>query len=327
MWIFTFYTDSSAEEGTRNCGARVVVIDGSDTLLELSEPAGQLTSSFQAEMTAIRPAVRQAIEKYDKKRIRIVTDSISSLDGIKSLTTNLDAKSALEKETLDGITQFEGRIRWVWCPSHCGVEGNKKADRCAATGCSLEQKPIPLNFDTAKAQIRKTYKDDIKHELCKNVYTRRTDDKHLSRKEQVNLSRLRSGHHPKLRHWRKKINEIEDGTCRLCGTDNETAEHVLVKCPGIRDTIPQEWVLPNLVSDPKKALEIWEIWRGRVGAQAQKQKASAMGYMISRGKCLCITFCAEPLGLKLLSKRPQKVQRIIKLKTFWNCNLPKKLCD
>ena len=264
----TFYTDGSAEEGTRNGGAGVVVIDGSDTLLEFSEPAGQLTSSFQAEMTAIRTAVRQAIEKYDKKRIRIVTDSRSSLDRIKSLTTNLDAKSALEKEILDGITQFEGKIRWVWCPSHCGVEGNEKADRCAARGCSLEQKSIPLNFDTAKAQIRKTYKDEIKHELCKKVYTRRTDDKNLSRKEQVTISRLRCGHHPELRYWRKKINEIEDDTCRLCGTDSETAEHVLIKCPGIRDTIPQEWDLPNLVSDPKKALEIWEIWRGRVGAQA-----------------------------------------------------------
>ena len=54
----TFYTDGSAEEGTRNGGAGVVVIDGSDTLQELSEPARQLTSSFQGEMTAIRTAVR-----------------------------------------------------------------------------------------------------------------------------------------------------------------------------------------------------------------------------------------------------------------------------
>ena len=198
----------------------------------------------------------------------------SFLDRIKSLTTNFDAKSALEKEILDGFTQFEGRIRWVWCLSHCGVEGNEKADRCAATGCSLEQKPIPLNFDTAKAQIRKTSKEDIKHELCKKVYTRRTDDKHLSRKEQVNISRLRSGHHPELRFWRKKTNEIEDDTCRLCGTENEAAEHLLIKCPGIRDTIPQEWDLPNFVSDPKKALEIWEILRGRVARNPKNKKQS-----------------------------------------------------
>ena len=64
------------------------------------------------------------------------------------------------------------------------------------------------------------------------------------------------------------MNEIEDDTCWLCETDSETAEHVLIKCPGISDTIPQKWDLPNLVSDPKKALEIWEIGRGRVGAQA-----------------------------------------------------------
>ena len=236
----TFYTEDSAEEGTRNDGEGVVVRDGSDTLLELSEAAGQLTSSFQAELTAIRTAVREAIEKYVKKRIRIVTDSRSSLllTGSKA-SAPTSTRSVLWRKILDGITQFEGRIRWVWCLSHCGVEGNEKADRCAATGCSLEQKPIPLNFDTAKAQIRKTYKDDIKHELCKKVYTRRTDDKHLNRKEQVNISRLRSGHHPELRYWRKKINEIEDDTCRLCGTDSETAEHV-IKCPGTRDTIPQE---------------------------------------------------------------------------------------
>ena len=51
----------------------------------------------------------------------------------------------------------------------------------------------------------------------------------------------------------EKINEIGDDTCQLCRTNSETAEHVLVKCPGIRDTVPQEWDLPNLVSDPKKS--------------------------------------------------------------------------
>ena len=97
----TFYTDGSAEEGTRNGGAGMVVIDGNDTLLELSEPAGHLTSCFPAKMVAIRMAVREAIEKSDKKRIRMVTDSRSSLDRIKSLTTNLNAKSALKKEILN----------------------------------------------------------------------------------------------------------------------------------------------------------------------------------------------------------------------------------
>ena len=159
------------------------------------------------------------------------------------------------------------QVTFTWCPSHCGVIGNEMADTKAKDGASLPQTDVDCHYDSTKAEIRRrTRGAAIQHERIRRIYGERGEkihrkaEKELSRKEQVTLSRLRSGHHPELKYWQKKIDRASDDICRKCGMDSETAEHVIYDCPRIHRNpygIPPS---DTLAKDPRLALIIWENW-------------------------------------------------------------------
>ena len=63
-WSITCYTDASAEGAVRNGGAGVLAVFADERdHVELSVPAGSWTSSFQAEMVAIREALSLIMEE------------------------------------------------------------------------------------------------------------------------------------------------------------------------------------------------------------------------------------------------------------------------
>jgi ribonuclease HI len=133
----TFYTDGSADDSNRNGGAGVVIVskDSPDEALELSFPTGRWTSSFQAEMTAIEHALAYASEHCsDKARIRIVTDSKSSVERCGTMTVDPRIETGNEKAILESLRTLgakEVQVLFLWCPSHCGEWGNEAADAAA----------------------------------------------------------------------------------------------------------------------------------------------------------------------------------------------------
>jgi ribonuclease HI len=278
----TIYTDGSAKDSNREGGAGVVYLPHTETLLEkatkLSFPAGKWTSSFQAEMKAIEEAIRLVnIEATPGRPVRIVTDSRSSLDKIKSLQLGIRPNSTIEENIVKGLEEMHTtdiELEILWCPSHCGIEGNEMADECANEGSTMDQEGVNWTFETAKAAIRrKTKRQTIDHALGKRIYHGRQGqiiyplDENLTRKEQVTLSRLRSGHHPELGYWKTLIGRDEPGTCRLCGSDDpETTEHVFTDCPGLADMYPPGWELTGLATDPKTAIKLWTTWLNRIEA-------------------------------------------------------------
>ena len=76
----------------------------------------------------------------------------------------------------------------------------------------------------------------MQHERTRETYRSGVkEDKEgvLSREEQVNLSRFRSGHHTQLRRWLVMVKREEDDTCRLCGEEEESSEHLWIRCPAL----------------------------------------------------------------------------------------------
>ena len=133
--------------------------------------------------------------------------------------------SCLEKEVLDSLKIIAERqvgITFMWCPSHCGSWGNEEADRCAAEGSAMPQDNIPWTFHSAQAKITKTMKNTIvEHPNCRITYCKSNavpnfpSDEDMTRREQVTLSRLRSGHHTEIHYLRAKIDNETETDCRV----------------------------------------------------------------------------------------------------------------
>ncbi len=53
----------------------------------------------------------------------------------------------------------------------------------------------------------------------------------MSKPEITHLRCFRSGHHPALRRWQHLINRSEDAMCRICNDEDETYDHLWLRCP------------------------------------------------------------------------------------------------
>ena len=123
----------------------------------------------------------------------------------------------------------------MWIPSHCGIDGNEKADELAKQGSELEQSEIPVTHAIVKAKI-KSRKWTIEHQRAKDTYgDRRKPDFKTERKWPQHVrrlySRLRTGHTPELKSYRHRIGTEESPLCDKCGEEDETIQHVLCSCP------------------------------------------------------------------------------------------------
>ena len=128
---------------------------------ELSYPAGRWTSSYQAELTAIEHALTMATDKLEQKNIRIITDSRSAVQRLESLIHNKKPDTRTENNIqglFEKMSHNDQHLTMVWCPGHCNIDGNERADKCANEGSKLPQESVSHSFNTAKAVIRRHLK-------------------------------------------------------------------------------------------------------------------------------------------------------------------------
>ena len=158
------YTDGSAQDSNKNRGAGVVILptDPEEKATMLSYPAGNFTSSFQAELTAINHTLKHVVSNdYHECQIRMITDSKSALQRCESITSDPRPNSWLEREALNSLKFLAERqvgIVFLWCHSHWGLWGNEEADKCAAEGSAMSQDNIPWTYHSARAKIRRRIK-------------------------------------------------------------------------------------------------------------------------------------------------------------------------
>ena len=134
------------------------------------------------------------------------------------------------------LTILSSRTNLVlqWIPSHCGVHGNEEADRLSKEGSRLDQKEHPVTYAEAKTLLKHFFHNTWKKRLGATSQTDEID--RLSRKQQVIIFRLRTGHCRLQAHlYRIRISHTEECPC---GTSTQTQEHILQSCPQ-HDTLRQ----------------------------------------------------------------------------------------
>ena len=125
------YTDGSKSEN----GVGSAVVCG-NKIYEAKLPKS--ASIYTAEMTAIVIAL-EIVEKSNKKRFVIYSDSLNSLESLKQLYSNHPLVQKAQ-ERLFWISYWKKSVCFCWIPAHVGIQGNEAADRyakeAAASGSS-----------------------------------------------------------------------------------------------------------------------------------------------------------------------------------------------
>ena len=120
------------------------------------------------------------------------------------------------------------RVVLHWIPSHCGI--NEHADRLAKQGANMEQEKLPITLKQKKTIMKDRFR-------AKKI----PDDYHtLDRAGQVTILHLRTGHNRLNSHMHRKMNLVPSPLC-TCGTEDQTTEHILQRCPTYQHLRQQIW--------------------------------------------------------------------------------------
>ena len=149
----------------------------------------------------------------NSENVVFLTDSRSILDSLAG-----HGEHNLRRK-LSSILEHR-RVVLQWIPAHCGIKGNEHDVILVKQGANMEQEKLPITLKQKKT-------------IMKNMFRAKKipDDYHtLDRAGQVTLIRLRTGHNRLNSHVHKNINLVPLPLC-TCGTEHQTTEHILQKCP------------------------------------------------------------------------------------------------
>jgi len=125
--------------------------------LETHMDVNHAASIFTAEAEAIIEALRQVNLQISKK-ILIISDSKSVLTAVESYPhSNTHPSVFTIKSLLYELNLQEFDIKLLWVPSHCGIEGNERADFIAS---SFDDTP-PTMGDLYSRDIRALDKQSL----------------------------------------------------------------------------------------------------------------------------------------------------------------------
>ena len=199
----------------------------------------KLTSSFETEIGALVLGVEWLAQNSRGGRFLVCSDSRSALAALGGGSRHSHHSLG---DLVQVLRQVQGEVVFQWVPGHCGFLGNERADQEAGLATSPDvadtseaQPRVPVSYRAAMALIRREIRDPpITHERTRMVYAERPKPFEGTRKEEVALARLRSGHSLYLAAYRHQVKQSDSPDCPRCGMEPETLHHFLCACPATR---------------------------------------------------------------------------------------------
>jgi ribonuclease HI len=190
---------------------------------------------FSAEAVALSNALK-IVHTSLRKRFIIFTDSLSCLESIQ----NEDLNNPLIQNILKQYTQCirkRKRVVLCWVPGHVGIDGNTKADRLAKEALNEQITPMQVPYTDFLPLVKDYFQNIWQERWSRSVSTlslyafdtkQKIFDMELTRKEQVNLTRVRIGHTHLTHSYHMNKGPIP--VCDQCGVRLNMI-HIMVECP------------------------------------------------------------------------------------------------
>ena len=231
------YTDGSAENATRNGGGGVLIYKKDGTTFSQSMATGKFSTNYKAEAEALKVAADHIVQAKDNthKKVVIFSDALSVLQALNNpKCTELNDLSS----SLKTLRQSTEKTVLQWIPSHCNIKGNEEADRLAKEGSRQHQESKEVSYAEAKAigkeKLKRRWLQHHPHYCASDAYY------HLSRQDQVIMTRLRTGH-SRLRHHMFTKFHIGDSPVCPCGAADMTVGHILQDCRTFQNLRDETW--------------------------------------------------------------------------------------
>ena len=233
-WSHVF-TDGSSENAVRNGGSGAYICCADGTTSSLSIPAGNLSSSYRAEVHALKAATEHLTEEdCSQQNIVLLSDSVCSPVSHKWPG---DLPTQQLHNSLCTLSN-NNKVVLQWVPAHVGIAGNKTADRLANASANLPQPHLSTSYKEVNTLLKQKQKSAWR--LKNNGYDPDKDQINtLVRKTQTTIFRLRTGHCGLRKHLKKL--GLADSAHWECGSEEQAPEHILQTCPYLETVCQQFW--------------------------------------------------------------------------------------
>ena len=234
------YTDGSADQAVKNGGAGVLIRFPNGESLSKFTATGRRCTNFRAEACALKEAAtslnQEKTERLSASTV-FLTDCTSLLQSLQG--TNSRNKILKDIRTQLALLSQKTTLTLQWIPSHCGIGGNEEADKLAKKGSEQTQEEGSTSYAEQKQLLKTVFHNKWKERLHIGL-ERETDAlATMTREQQVQMFRLRTGHCGLLAHL-YRIGRSHTDQCP-CGTGVQDVDHLLQTCPTYKDLRQEHW--------------------------------------------------------------------------------------
>lgn len=206
-----------------------------------------MNTIYHAELLAIKEALMFISEAEITNGV-IVSDSKSSLDALNGVIRSKYDNVIYEvKQILFELENKEIEVKFLWVPSHEGIEGNEQVDKLAKEALT---EPMEEELTYQCTELGEKFKRQLLTDAFNSVSLRGEtkgkvyfksqkkfkgkswfDETNLNRQQITLINRIRSGHSLLKKHLFDK-NIIASAMCE-CGESEMDIDHVVWNCNNI----------------------------------------------------------------------------------------------